>query len=125
MISAHSFRIDKWLEHARCTALWFEQGHIKTPFLVSIRKKIWLSLLCFSIALAFEVAFECLQNLMDAGLNKVRWININPAVWTLLCKELFEYMLMVSAATIDEYNDKFLMIAKGMISFEQFLESES
>ena len=34
-------------------------------------------------------------------------------------------MLMVSAATIDEYNDKFLMIAKGMISFEQFLESES
>lgn len=75
--------------------------------------------------MALEVAFECLQNLMDAGLNKVSWININPAVWTLLCKELFEYMLMVSAATIDEYNDKFLMIAKGMISFEQFLESES
>lgn len=43
---------------------------------------------------------------------------------SILGKELFEYMLMVSASTVDEYNDKFLMIAKGMISFEQFLQSE-
>lgn len=60
----------------------------RRSLLVSIRKKILLSLLCFSIALAFEVAFECLQNLMDAGLNKVSWININPVVWTLLCTAL-------------------------------------
>ena len=43
---------------------------------------------------------------------------------SILGKELFAYMLMVSAHTVDEYNDKFLMIGKGMMSIEQFLESE-
>ena len=33
-----------------------------------------------------------------------------------ISEDLLEYMLMVSAATIDEYNDKFLMLAKGMIT---------
>ena len=31
-------------------------------------------------------------------------------------------MLMVSAATIDGYNDKFLMLAKGTITIQKFLE---
>ena len=42
---------------------------------------------------------------------------------SILGKELFEYMLMVSASTVDEYNDKLFMIAKGMLSFDQFLEN--
>ena len=33
-----------------------------------------------------------------------------------ISEDLLEYMLMVSAATIDDYNDKFLMLAKGMIT---------
>ena len=44
---------------------------------------------------------------------------------SILGKELFEYMLMVSAATVDEYNDKFLMISKGLLSFDQFLANET
>lgn len=43
---------------------------------------------------------------------------------SILGKELFEYMLMVSASTIDNYNDKFMMISKGIMSFKQFLEGE-
>ena len=39
-----------------------------------------------------------------------------------ISEDLLEYMLMVSAATIDEYNDKFLMLAKGMITIQKFLE---
>ena len=39
-----------------------------------------------------------------------------------LGKELFEYMIMVSAQTIDDYNDKFFMLAKGMITVQQFIE---
>ena len=35
--------------------------------------------------------------------------------------ELFAYMLMCSCHTIDEYNDKFLMLDKGMISIEKFI----
>lgn len=37
--------------------------------------------------------------------------------------EVFEYMLICSFGTIDEYNDKFLMLAKGIITVEQFVSS--
>lgn len=43
---------------------------------------------------------------------------------SILGKGLFDYMLGVSAATIDEYNDKFLMIGKGMLPVEDFIENE-
>ena len=36
-------------------------------------------------------------------------------------EDVFSYMLYCSCATIDDYNDKFLMFAKGMLSMEQFL----
>jgi hypothetical protein len=39
-----------------------------------------------------------------------------------ISEDLLEYVLMVSAATVDEYNDKFLMLAKGMINIQKFLE---
>lgn len=38
--------------------------------------------------------------------------------------ELFTYMLMVSCHTIDEYNDRFLMLGKGMMSIEEFMKKE-
>ncbi len=38
--------------------------------------------------------------------------------------ELFTYMLMVSFHTIDAYNDKFLMLGKGMMSIEDFMAKE-
>ena len=39
--------------------------------------------------------------------------------------DLFEYMILVSAGTIDDYNDKFFMIAKNMMSVQQFIEKEN
>ena len=39
-----------------------------------------------------------------------------------ITKDLFEYMIMVAASTIDKYNDKFLMIAKGRMTIQQFIE---
>lgn len=41
-----------------------------------------------------------------------------------LSEDLLEYMLMVSAGTIDDYNDKFFMLSKGMLSIQQFIEAE-
>ena len=38
-------------------------------------------------------------------------------------RELFEYMLFLSFTTVDEYNDKLMMLSKGLISLAQFLES--
>lgn len=38
-----------------------------------------------------------------------------------LGEEVFFYMLVCSCKTIDDYNDKFLMIAKNMLSLEKFI----
>jgi len=43
---------------------------------------------------------------------------------SVLGPDLFEYMIMVSASTVDNYNDKFFMLSKGMITIQQFLEQE-
>ena len=43
---------------------------------------------------------------------------------SILSEELFEYMIGVSCSTIDQYNDKFFMIAKGMMSVQDFIKQE-
>lgn len=42
-----------------------------------------------------------------------------------LGEDLFEYIIMCAAATVDNYNDKFFMLAKGMMTVQQFLEQEN
>ena len=39
--------------------------------------------------------------------------------------DLFEYMIMCAASTVDNYNDKLFMLSKGMISIQQFIEQEN
>ncbi len=41
---------------------------------------------------------------------------------SLVSKDVFEYMLFVSCATIDNYNDKFLMLIKHAMSLEDFIK---
>lgn len=43
---------------------------------------------------------------------------------SFLSEELIEYMIMVSVSTIDKYYVRFFMLAKGMISIEQFIEMD-
>jgi len=43
---------------------------------------------------------------------------------SVLSEDLFEYMIMVSAATVDRYNDKFFMLTKNMMTLQQFIEQE-
>lgn len=49
----------------------------------------------------------------------------NSFLESKLGNDVFTYMLFASCQTIDAYNDKFLMLVKGMISIEQFLNSEN
>ena len=44
---------------------------------------------------------------------------------SILGEELFDYMVICGAKTVDDYNDKFLMLAKGMLSLEKFIEMEN
>ena len=43
---------------------------------------------------------------------------------SLIGEELINYMVMLAAGTIDDYNDKFLMISKGMWSIQDFIKWE-
>lgn len=47
----------------------------------------------------------------------------NSFMESLVGEEMFMYMILVSCHTIDEYNDKLLMLSKGMISLEQFISN--
>ena len=44
---------------------------------------------------------------------------------SVLGEELFKYLIMVAASTVDEYNDKLFMLAKGMVSIQKFIEDNS
>lgn len=44
---------------------------------------------------------------------------------SVLSKDLFEYMILVSAHTVDHYNDKFLMLAMGATNLQQFIDQET
>ena len=39
--------------------------------------------------------------------------------------DLFEYMILVSAGTIDDYNDKFFMLGKNMMTVQDFFAKEN
>ena len=41
---------------------------------------------------------------------------------SLISKDLFAYMIAVASYTVDEYNDKFLMLSKGMIPLKDFFK---
>ena len=44
---------------------------------------------------------------------------------SLISMEVFEYMIAVASFTIDEYNDKLLMLAKGMITVDEFFKRKN
>lgn len=43
----------------------------------------------------------------------------------ILTDEQLRYMVNCAAATVDDYNDKFFMIAKDMMTVQQFIEKEN
>ena len=59
----------------------------------------------------------------DLANGRLYFRMTNSFIESKLSEEVFAYMLYCSCQTIDEYNDKFLMLSKGMISIEQFLST--
>ena len=58
----------------------------------------------------------------DVSDGEIRFRMVSSFRESILGEELFDYMLMCSAITIDKYNDKFLMISNGMWNIEQFIK---
>lgn len=61
----------------------------------------------------------------DLSDGEIRFRMVSSFRESILSEELFDYMIMVTATTVDDYNDKFLMISKGMFTIEQFVEWEN
>ena len=43
---------------------------------------------------------------------------------SLISKDVFKYMVAVASYTVDEYNDKFFMLAKGQLPIEEFFKKK-
>lgn len=61
----------------------------------------------------------------DLSDGEIRFRVVSSFRESILSEELFNYMIMIAAGTVDDYNDKFLMISKGMFTIEQFIEWEN
>ena len=61
----------------------------------------------------------------DVSDGEIRWRATLPYRDAAITKDQVNYLVVVSAGTIDKYNDKFLMLNKGMMTLEQFIASEN
>ena len=61
----------------------------------------------------------------DLSDGEIRFRIVSSFRESILSEELFNYMVLVAASTIDDYNDKFLMVSKGMLTIQQFIEWEN
>jgi hypothetical protein len=59
---------------------------------------------------------------MDLGSGKLYFRITNSFIDSELGEELFMYLILCACHTIDEYNDRFLMLAKGMMDLGKFIE---
>lgn len=91
-----------------------------------------ISLLPFSIPedkrLDVVVAISALNNALvdgcfdlDLGDGALFYRMTNSYMDSELGEEVFEYLLYSSCQIIDEYNDRFLMLSKGMISLQDWI----
>ena len=90
------------------------------PFMTPEDKRV-------DMALAVAIAnYGIIDGSFDYDLNdgEIRFRLTASYIESLLGEELFKYMLFVSANTVDRYNDRFLAIAKGMMTLEQFIAAD-
>lgn len=90
------------------------------PFNIAEEKRI-------DAAIAVCVAnYGLINGSFDYDLNdgEIRFRLVTSFRESMLSEELFMYMVLVAAATVDDYNDKFLMVSKGIMSIQSFIEWE-
>lgn len=81
--------------------------------------------------LDFAVAVSVVNNRLvdgcfdyDVKNGHIAFRMTSSFIESTLSKEVFSYMLFCSCQTIDDFNDKFFMLAKGMMSLEKFLSDD-
>ena len=92
----------------------------KLPFSVPEDKRV-------EAAVAVSIAnYGLVDGSFDYDINdgELRYRLTSSYRASLIGDDLFEYMIMCAASTVDDYNDRFFMLCKGMIDIEKFAELE-
>ena len=89
----------------------------KLPFPVQEDKRVDMAIAVSAVN--NELADGCFD--YDLVSGRIYFRMTNSFMDSKLSEEVFTYMLYCSCQTIDNYNDKFLMLAKGMIDMDKFL----
>lgn len=58
----------------------------------------------------------------DVMAGKVSFRMTSSFADSLISKDVFQYMIDMASCTIDDYNDKMLMLSKGAMTIEEFFE---
>ena len=93
-----------------------------------------LSKIPFQIAedkrLDVAVAVSVINNMLvdgsfdyDVASGRIFFRMTNSYIESNLGEEMFRYLVYCSCKTIDSFNDKLLMLSKGVLSLEQFIQS--
>lgn len=100
----------------RCVVLLLSKIPIQTPEDKRLQMAVAVSAVNNSLV---DGCFD-----FDIQSGKMFFRMTNSFMASKLSASVFHYMLAIACRTVDEYNDKFLMLGKGMLSLEQFLAAE-
>ena len=89
----------------------------RLPFVIQEDKRLDLAIAVSAVNNV--IADGCFD--YDVTTGRMYFRMTNSFMESRIDQEVFAYMLYCSCQTIDEYNDKFLMLAKGMLDMEKFL----
>lgn len=90
------------------------------PFKISEEKRV-------DGALAVCVAnYGLVNGTFDYDLSdgEIRFRVVSSFRGSILSEELINYMVIIAAGTVDDYNDKFLAVSSGIMTLQQFVEWE-
>ena len=136
MLDEKNVRYEKHLDDLVVT-FTMQGDDIPMHFIINIDAERELVRLLSPLPLTFEgesrlngaIATSCVNYLLadgsfdfDYNTGRVLFRMTSSYMDSLLSKELFEYMVAVAGYTIDEYNDKFLLLAKGKLPIEEFFK---
>ena len=82
---------------------------------------------CIDAAVAVNVAnYGLIFGSFDYDISdgEICWRAVLPYCDSAITKDQVNYLVMASAAAIDRYNDRFLMLNKGMMTLEQFIANK-
>lgn len=139
LFDSNNWKYSKDEENLRIEASFSgEDLSMKTIFLIRPDKQLvtMFSPLPFNIAedkrvdaaIAVAIAnYGLVNGTFDYDLSdgEIRFRIVAPFMDSTLSASVFEYMIRLLFNTVDNYNDRFLMLSKGMITLEKFVELEN